>query len=80
MLSRYDSCFALIFDKIFGTLINFEATWKFELLNDFMHDILILWIGGNYILIHGVANHGYINIVKVLCLFYRCTGNGWCSQ
>ena len=42
MLGEDDFCFALVFNKIFGTLVNFEATPKFEQLENSIHEELIL--------------------------------------
>ena len=43
-----DSYYALIFDKFFEISVKFEATRKFELLEDFIHEDLISYVQTNY--------------------------------
>ena len=44
MLDEDDSCYALVFNKDFNISTHFEATSKFELLKNFMHEYLIVYI------------------------------------
>ena len=49
MLDGDDSYYALGLDKIFGISVNFETTPKFELLDNSMHEDLVLYVKAKYV-------------------------------
>lgn len=86
MLRGDDSWYALVFNKVFGILINFEATLKFELIKDNVRGFdSIFREEENYIQIYetiqvGACKYGQSLVIDLTCMQVMIDAHSYCNQ